>query len=232
LYVARVLDNLGKLLHQKGDKEEARAALQEALAIRRKILPAAHQDIATTLVDLARVHASDNDVVAAEEVLRGALAIYEHAVPAGNPRRVKAQRRLGSLLVEKEDFVEAERHLREALKFAAKRRPDDDPRLADMRVRLGRVLTKLGRYVEAEVLLLTALETFRQRPEASRRYVSFGLNGVVELYDAWHTAEPGQGYDAKAADWREKLSALSESTASPEAASHTGRPDKAPAPQP
>ena len=25
------------------------------------------------------------------------------------------------------------------------------------------------------------------------------------LYEAWHAAEPGKGYDAKAADWRVKL---------------------------
>jgi hypothetical protein len=28
------------------------------------------------------------------------------------------------------------------------------------------------------------------------------------IYEVWHTAEPGKGYDAKAAEWRAKLDAL------------------------
>ena len=28
---------------------------------------------------------------------------------------------------------------------------------------------------------------------------------LVDLYEAWHAAEPGKGYDAKATEWRAKL---------------------------
>jgi hypothetical protein len=28
---------------------------------------------------------------------------------------------------------------------------------------------------------------------------------MVDLYSAWHTAEPGKGYDAKLAEWKSKL---------------------------
>jgi hypothetical protein len=30
------------------------------------------------------------------------------------------------------------------------------------------------------------------------------LKRIVNLYEAWDSAEPGQGYDAKAAEWRAK----------------------------
>ena len=31
------------------------------------------------------------------------------------------------------------------------------------------------------------------------------LERIVKLYEAWHEAEPDQGYDQKAAEWRAKL---------------------------
>jgi hypothetical protein len=38
------------------------------------------------------------------------------------------------------------------------------------------------------------------------------LQGCVELYEAWHDLAPGQGYDQRAAHWREKLQAWQAST--------------------
>ncbi len=37
----------------------------------------------------------------------------------------------------------------------------------------------------------------------------------IDLYDAWHTAEPGEGYDAQAAEWRAKLPDTEPNSASP-----------------
>ncbi len=31
------------------------------------------------------------------------------------------------------------------------------------------------------------------------------VNDLFDVYLAWHAAEPGQSYDAKAAEWRAKL---------------------------
>ena len=31
------------------------------------------------------------------------------------------------------------------------------------------------------------------------------IRALAELYEAWHTAEPGNGHDAKAAEWRAKM---------------------------
>ena len=31
------------------------------------------------------------------------------------------------------------------------------------------------------------------------------MDTLIQLYDYWHVAEPGKGYDAKAAEWRAKL---------------------------
>ena len=64
----------------------------------------------------------------------------------------------------------------------------------------------LGRHAEAESLLLDAAEQC-DRSEAKRgMHWRSVLKTLPNLYDAWHAAEPGKGYDAKAAEWRAKLS--------------------------
>jgi hypothetical protein len=35
------------------------------------------------------------------------------------------------------------------------------------------------------------------------------IRALIDLYAAWHAAEPGKGYDAKAAEWRKTLDAAS-----------------------
>lgn len=34
-----------------------------------------------------------------------------------------------------------------------------------------------------------------------------GIKLLVELYERWDADEPGKGYDAKAAEWRDRLPA-------------------------
>ena len=34
------------------------------------------------------------------------------------------------------------------------------------------------------------------------------IQAIVDLYTAWNTAEPGKGYEAKAAEWKRKLDKL------------------------
>jgi hypothetical protein len=75
---------------------------------------------------------------------------------------------------------------------------------ADARVRLGTVLTQLGRYAEPEVLLVAAWESYAQAATVPLRSMGRVLSSLVELYDAWHTAEPEKGYNAKVAEWRAK----------------------------
>ncbi len=42
-------------------------------------------------------------------------------------------------------------------------------------------------------------------PPTSRVRITQALERVVRLYEVWEKAEPGKGYDAKAAEWKAKL---------------------------
>ena len=58
---------------------------------------------------------------------------------------------------------------------------------------------------EAEALLIewaNALQGLDKTPEDRK---TEAIQRVVDLYEAWHTAEPDQACDAKAVVWRAKL---------------------------
>ncbi len=58
---------------------------------------------------------------------------------------------------------------------------------------------------EAEALLLEGHEGMKGHPDATDERKREDLQRIVDLYDAWHEAEPDQGYDAQADEWRAKL---------------------------
>ena len=63
---------------------------------------------------------------------------------------------------------------------------------------------------EAEPLLLNGYAKLNENaesiPEAARTLrLRQALERIVKLYESWDAAEPGQGYDAEAAEWRAKL---------------------------
>lgn len=164
-----------------------------------------HSDIALSLNTLAALQQAKGDDAAAEALHREALALRRKLLGAGHPTVAFSLNNVARLLKKRGHFVEAEELFREALAIREKKLPTGAVYTANSRVHVGRVLTKLGRYAEAEALLLAARETHRQRPAASQRYAHRALRGLAELYDAWHATEPGQGYDARAAEWRAKL---------------------------
>lgn len=79
-------------------------------------------------------------------------------------------------------------------------------------VRLGRFLTPLGRaraalgdYETAEFNLTEAYAILSEARGATDRDRADLLMSLIQLYEAWNAAEPGQGYDEQAADWRGHL---------------------------
>lgn len=49
------------------------------------------------------------------------------------------------------------------------------------------------------------LESYAKQPEASGNARREAGQRIVDLYDAWHKAEPEKGYDATAGEWKAKL---------------------------
>ena len=65
----------------------------------------------------------------------------------------------------------------------------------------------MERFGESEQGSLEAYAIFEAVLGASHTRTTGVIRQLVELYEAWHEAEPDKGYDAKATQWRAKLPA-------------------------
>jgi hypothetical protein len=109
------------------------------------------------------------------------------------------------LLVEVGKVEEAERLAREAVDRGKANLGETHWFVGNFLGKHGLALARLGRYGEAEEVLLEGHDILAAQlgddHEQTRRVVAY----LADLYDARHAAEPGKGYDAKAAEWRAKL---------------------------
>ena len=61
------------------------------------------------------------------------------------------------------------------------------------------------RFAEAELMFLAMAEQLVENSDVSLLQTKTSIERLAEFYESWHAAKPGQGYDAKAAEWRAKL---------------------------
>ena len=100
--------------------------------------------------------------------------------------------------------------LRECIEIRKKLLPADHWLLPNTASNLGEAIAGQGGFSEAEPMLLDAFETLRIRADAipathRQARIREAVQRIITLYQTWHVAEPGKGYDAKAAEWRAKL---------------------------
>ncbi|HUN82119.1 MAG TPA: tetratricopeptide repeat protein, partial [Phycisphaerae bacterium] len=100
--------NLGWLLAMDGQNEEAERIIGGELEQRRKILPASHPAIATSLVTMGVIHLNLRHPELAEPLFREALRIREAALGAENQETVECRGFVGESLVRMGRIDEAE----------------------------------------------------------------------------------------------------------------------------
>ena len=54
-------------------------------------------------------------------------------------------------------------------------------------------------------MLVSMHEQIVESSDESPSKIQTSIEWLVSLYESWHAGEPGQGYDAKAAEWLAKL---------------------------
>lgn len=206
--IATSLNNLAGLLKNQNRLADAEPLSREALEIWRAALPVGHPNIALGLNNLADVLRGQNKLAEAEPFYREVLEIDRAALPAGHPDIAISLGNLASLLLNQSRPSEAEPLIREALTIREKSQPDAWTTF-NTKSMLGGALLGQKKFAEAESLLMTGYEGLHQRettiPARSKVYIPEALERLVQLYADWHAAEPDQGYDAKAAEWKGRL---------------------------
>jgi len=122
-----------------------------------------------------------------------------------HPETLNSISNMGGLLEAQGKLDQAEPYCREAASGFEHRLGNGHWQTGNARVGLGCVLMGLERFAEAEEQLLAAERILREAQGVPAGCYEGSVKALIELYDKWHAAEPGQGYEQKAAEWRAKL---------------------------
>jgi CHAT domain-containing protein len=166
-------------LFPQGRAAEALPLAEEAVQIDRRLYPAGHANLASSLNNLGVLRQAAGDLAGAEKVHREALAMRRRLFPPerfaqGHPELAISLHNVGDLLRVRGDLAGAEALLREALAmrrrlFPPERFPDGHPKVALSLNTLGLVCKERGAFDQAGPLLREAL-AMRQTLYPRERY--------------------------------------------------------------
>jgi serine/threonine protein kinase/tetratricopeptide (TPR) repeat protein len=184
-----------------GNHAEAKPLLQEALEGSRRA--SSGDEVASLYMTgrLADVELALGDVAAAESLYREALEGFRTVLGDDHRSTLRAIGSLAMCLVAADAGAEGERMLRDAVDRGRGLLTTSPWSLGELLGQHGSVLTSLGSHAEAEERLLESYDILKTaiRDEHPKTKQTRGY--LVDLYESWHVAEPGKGYDAEAAKW-------------------------------
>jgi eukaryotic-like serine/threonine-protein kinase len=132
--------------------DEGIAMLERALAIRRRVLPPHHPDLADNLGRLARLHWLRGETDEARRLYSLALAPFRTADERRHPTAIMVMNDFAALLGQRGEYVEGEALLRESLMLSRVVFGKDSSAVADRTNNLASNLANQGRRAEAEQL--------------------------------------------------------------------------------
>ncbi|MBL4698917.1 MAG: serine/threonine protein kinase [Phycisphaerales bacterium] len=198
------INNMGFLLYSQGRLDEAEPYFREAMASSRRTLGDEHPDALDSVINMVVFLDKQNRWSESEEFRRLLVKYARRAEPNGEARLGSELLKLGLNLNAQDQPANAEIVWREYHEIQNRVMPDGHWVIWDAQSLLGETLAKQSQFVEAEGVLVEAAEQI-DPPENSQIRRQQAIQRVVDLYTAWHAAEPGNGYDTKAEDWRGRL---------------------------
>ncbi|MFO0874019.1 MAG: serine/threonine-protein kinase [Phycisphaerales bacterium] len=204
------ISNMGLLLRAQGKLVEAEPYLREAMEKRRRVLGEDHPDTITSIGSVGALLQSQGKLAEAERYMREAVEKRRRVQGDEHPMTLNAIGILGQLL-------QSQGKPAEAIALLAPAETAGRSAFTGANAfRLGSILTTLGRaraalpfdadrFALAESNLLEASALFAKSRDENSKSMPRCVQGLVSLYTAWDRAEPGKGYDAKAAEWKAKL---------------------------
>jgi serine/threonine protein kinase/Flp pilus assembly protein TadD len=155
--LAQSLNDLGVARGERAELAAARAALEEALAMRRKVLGEEHPEVAVSYSELGRTLFDLGRLDEAEAHFRAALAIRRKALGPGDHETATSMSDLGLLLRRKGDRAGAETLFRQTLEVTRTSSGPRHPDVATALANLALTVSDRGDHAAAEAMLREAL---------------------------------------------------------------------------
>ncbi|MFO0874085.1 MAG: serine/threonine-protein kinase [Phycisphaerales bacterium] len=193
---------LSLLSRDRHDYVDAERQCREALEIARRVLGENDSETLDAMIDLAVLRQLQGSLPEAETYMCKALAGLRVAAGDDDPQTVLAIMSLGYLFETQGKFNEAEALYREGLERRRRLLGDDHRSTLNAVCSVTDVLVKEGRFADAEAMLLESMQAWEARQGPAEAFPGNIAGRLSALYRAWDAAEPGKGYDAKAAEWQ------------------------------
>jgi len=208
------IDNFADVLLQNGELAEAEPYYREVLERRRRVLGDDHPDTLISISNMGFLLERQGRLADAEPCYRECLEASRRVLGNDHPDTLLMCNNLGRLLQARGRFDEALQFSEEALAGRRRILGADHPSTLLSIYNLSMLLKKLGRFDEAEPLAIECHERNLAIFGAEHSETTDAIELLISLYTSWNTAEPGKGYDTKAAEWQAKLDANSPGAAS------------------
>ena len=179
---ARMLNQAGYYLRERGQYAEAEPLYRRALAIVEKAVGPEHPNTAASLNNLAALYDSQGRYDEAEPLYRRALAIREKARGPEHPNTAASLNNLAELYLSQGRYAEAEPLYRRALAIVEKALGPEHPDTATTLNNLAALYDSQGRYDEAEPLYRRALAIREKARGPEHPHTATTLNNLAGLY--------------------------------------------------
>jgi len=180
---AQMLDVVGRIHTQLGVYDQAKALLEEALAIRRRLHGENHLDVVTSIESLADVADRKQDVATTVALRRQALALRRALSGVEDPKAIDALFELGHALHRAGDMRTANPLFDEWMVVTARRPREVSAERAEQLTTVGTVLQLSGQLDRAEAMFREALAINRTLYGEQHREVAMSLGALAGLFD-------------------------------------------------
>jgi len=204
-------NNLGGLLRSQGKLAEAEPYLREALSKSRRVNGNDHPSTLYIMRSVAALLYAQGKKSEAELLYREVMETRRRVLGTENVETLTSIAEMGGVLRKAGKLPESEALFREAIPGFVRVKGKDNSLTGDARMGLARGLIEQKRFGEAEPEIIEAERIFSAPQGIPPDRYKPCVESLVTLYEAWDKAEPGKGYDAKAAEWKEKFDAMNPS---------------------
>lgn len=163
---------LASILMHQGRFAEARRLFHQGLELRVLHDGPDSRRVASSLLHLADLHHTLDELEKAETLLRRALRIRREAYDPGHTRVATVHHDLGSVLLAQDNVTAAEAELTTAFRLREVRLSSEHPHVARSRKEMGALFLRQGEPAKARPLLESALTVLRAHHAASDRTVA------------------------------------------------------------
>jgi serine/threonine protein kinase len=208
-FALRAIGDLGVLLQTLGRPAEAEPFYREVLEGRRRLLGNQHAHTLVAISNMGFLLESQGRLTEAEPYYRESLGTARRVLGTEHATTLIAIVNLGRLLITQGRHVESLELLAPIEPAARKAFTGDNVRrLGSLLLSLGKARAAAGDLATAEANLLEAHALLLKARGPKHQETRASAEALASFYAGRHKASPGHGYDAKAAEWKQKTAEI------------------------